>query len=259
MMCSLILKPHGSQGRFANLVDRTFTRIENGVRPPARPHARLPAGDGPVRGGGAGASPAFLFTHTKAELAPEEDQGIVFSLIKAPQYANLDYVDCYGEQLDQAFASFPETDTRFVVNGMEGGPNSGIAGMILKPWDERERDASRQLNPLVQGKLSEITGEQVFAFSLPPLPGSTGGLPVQMVISSPAGYETVFRLMEEIKAAARKSGLFIVTDSDLAFNNPVIRVHIDRSKANDLGHHHGRGSARRWRPWSAATTSTGST
>ena len=75
----------------------------------------------------------------------------------------------------------------------------------------------------------------MFAFSLPPLPGSTGGLPVQMVISSPAGYETVFRLMEEIKAAARKSGLFIVTDSDLAFNNPVIRVHIDRSKANDLG------------------------
>ena len=41
--------------------------------------------------------------------------------------------------------------------------------------------------------------------------------------------------MEEIKAAARKSGMFIVTDSDLAFNNPVIRVHIDRSKANDLG------------------------
>ena len=57
--------------------------------------------------------------------------------------------DYYGEQLDEAFASFPETDTRFVVNGMEGGPNSGIAGMILKPWDERER-TQKQLNPLVQ-------------------------------------------------------------------------------------------------------------
>ena len=52
----------------------------------------------------------------------------------------------------------------------QGGPNSGIAGMILKPWDERERTAM-ELNPLVQGKLNEITGEQVFAFSLPPLPG----------------------------------------------------------------------------------------
>ena len=47
--------------------------------------------------------------------------------------------------------------------------------------------------------------------------------------------------MEQIKAAARKSGLFIVTDSDLDFNNPVIRVKVDRAKANELGHDHGVG------------------
>ena len=41
--------------------------------------------------------------------------------------------------------------------------------------------------------------------------------------------------MEKIKAAARKSGMFIVVDSDLDFNQPVIHVKIDRSKANDLG------------------------
>ncbi len=233
MMCSMILKPHGSQGRFANLIDRVFTRVTGwygrrldrslDYRPVTALFAVVVLG-----------ITAFLFTHTSAELAPEEDQGIVFSVVKAPQYANLDYVDAFGKQLDQAFASFPETDTRFIVNGMQGGPNSGIAGMILKPWDERER-SQKQLQPLVQAKLNEITGELVFAFALPPLPGSTGGLPVQMVISSPAGYETVFKLMDEIKTAARKSGLFIVTDSDLAFNNPVIRIRIDRSKANDLG------------------------
>ena len=233
MMCSMILKPHGSQGRFADFVDRTFTRIENAYgrrldrtldyRPVTALFALAVLG-----------ITAFLFLHTSSELAPEEDQGIVFAVIKGPQYANLDYADHYGRQVDQVFTTFPETDTRFVVNGMESGPSGGMAGMILKPWDERER-TQKQLNPLVQGKLNEITGEQVFAFALPPLPGSTGGLPVQMVISSPAGYETVFRLMEEIKAKARQSGLFIVTDSDLAFNNPVIRIHVDRSKANDLG------------------------
>lgn len=233
MMCSMILKGHGSQGRFANLIDRTFTkvtgwygrRLDNSLN--YRPVTALFAVAVLVLTG-------FLFTHTQSELAPEEDQGIVFSLVKAPQYANRDYVDVFGTQVDQAFASFPETDTRFVINGLEGGPNSGIAGMILKPWEERTRSA-QALNPLVQAELSKITGESVFAFSLPPLPGSTGGLPVQMVISSPAGYETVFKLMEELKAAARKSGLFIVTDSDLAFNNPVIRIQVDRAKANDLG------------------------
>jgi multidrug efflux pump len=55
------------------------------------------------------------------------------------------------------------------------------------------------------------------------------------VLSAPTDYETMFTAMEQIKAAARQSGMFIVTDSDLAFNNPVIHIHIDRSKANDLG------------------------
>src|SRR2546430_11774691 len=41
--------------------------------------------------------------------------------------------------------------------------------------------------------------------------------------------------MEQIKNAARKSGLFMVVDSDLAFNQPTIQVEIDRGKANDLG------------------------
>ncbi len=106
--------------------------------------------------------------------------------------------------------------------------------MILKPWNER-KTSSLALQPQVQAKLSSVTGEQIFLFSLPPLPGSTGGLPVQMVISSPGDFPTIFTVMEKIKAAARKSGLFIVTDSDLAFNNPAIRIKIDRSKANDLG------------------------
>src|SRR5256886_14149717 len=41
--------------------------------------------------------------------------------------------------------------------------------------------------------------------------------------------------MEQIKNAARKSGLFMVVDSDLAFNQPTIQVDIDRDKANELG------------------------
>ena len=41
--------------------------------------------------------------------------------------------------------------------------------------------------------------------------------------------------MNKLKDAARKSGLFIVSDSDLDFNQPVVRVKVDRSKASDLG------------------------
>jgi len=69
----------------------------------------------------------FLYLHTSKELAPEEDQGIVFAVTKAPKYANIDYIDYYGEKLDKIFGGFPETDLRFVLNGING-PQNGIAG-----------------------------------------------------------------------------------------------------------------------------------
>ena len=106
--------------------------------------------------------------------------------------------------------------------------------MLLTPWDERKR-SSIKLKPLVQAALSKIEGVNAFAFNLPPLPGGPGGLPVQMVISSTNGFQSIFEQMNKLKDAARKSGLFIVSDSDLDFNQPVVRVKVDRSKASDLG------------------------
>src|SRR6202047_3598184 len=56
-----------------------------------------------------------------------------------------------------------------------------------------------------------------------------------MVIYSTGVYKDIYLAMDKIKAAARKSGLFMVTDSDLDFNQPTIQVKIDRSKVNELG------------------------
>src|SRR5438270_3551224 len=231
MMCSVFLKS-AEEGRFARAVNRVFgsmtrwygRKLDRSLdyRPITGLFALTTLG-----------LVGILYLHTSKELAPEEDQGIVFAVTKAPKYANIDYSDYYGEKLDQVFGSFPETDLRFVLNGING-PQNGIAGMLLKPWDERKR-SSIALKPLVQGQLSKIEGVNAFAFNLPPLPGGPGGLPVQMVISSTAGFQAVYEQMLKLKDTARKSGLFIVSDSDLDFNQPVVRVKIDRSKASDLG------------------------
>lgn len=231
MMCSVLLK-HTDQGWFATKVDTVFRSVTRwygrqldrslDYRPVTALFAVVILG-----------LVGFLYTHTKQELAPEEDQGILFALTKAPKYANIDYVDFYGEKLDTVFGGFPETDLRFVLNGTPVA-NQGIAGMILKPWDERKR-SSTDMKQEVQNKLSQIEGVSAFAFNLPPLPGGPGGLPIQMVINSTNDFRQVYDEMEKLKAAARKSGLFIVSDSDLDYNQPVVRVSIDRTKANDLG------------------------
>lgn len=231
MMCSVLLK-HGGQGWFATKVDKVFSSVTHwygrkldrslDYRPITALFAVTILG-----------LVGFLYMNTSTELAPEEDQGIVFSVIKGPKYANIDYMDFYGEKLDKAFAGFPETDLRFMINGTDG-INNGIAGMLLKPWDERKRSAIN-IKPLVQAQISKVEGVNAFAFNLPPLPGGPGGLPVQMVIYSTSGFQAVYEEMIKLKEAAKKSGLFIVSDSDLDYNQPVVRVAIDRTKANDLG------------------------
>ena len=234
MMCAKLLVPQSQHGRFAALVDRVFSSVTAwyGRRLHGTLEYRLATA---LFGLGVLAAVPFLFLNTSAELAPEEDQGVLFSVTKGPQDANVDYMDAFGRKIDEVFASFPETVFRFVVAGMDGGPNNGFAGMALQPWDQREQTAMA-LQPQVQGALdSQVTGVQAFVFSLPPLPSNSEGLPIQMVVSSPQGFETVYRVVEDLKAAARQSGMFIVTDSDLQFNNPSIRVTIDRAKANDLG------------------------
>ncbi|WP_024508422.1 multidrug efflux RND transporter permease subunit [Bradyrhizobium sp. ARR65] len=231
MMCAVFLKS-AEEGRFAKLVNRVFGAMTSwygrkldrslDYRPITGLFALTMLG-----------LVGFLYMHTSRELAPEEDQGIIFAMTKAPKYANIDYLDFYGDKLDRSFQKFPEADLRFVLNGISGS-QSGIAGMLLKPWDERKR-SSIALKPLVQAELSKIEGINAFAFSLPPLPGGSDGLPVQMAINSTLDYKTVYEQMAELKDAARNSGLFIVSDSDLEFNQPVVRMKVDRSKANDLG------------------------
>jgi multidrug efflux pump len=232
MMCSLLLQRTASEGRFARFIDRSFSRLAEwyGRRLQRSLDYR------PVTamiGIAIFVALGFMYMHTKAELAPEEDQGVLFALTKAPQYANLDYLDSYGGAIDKTFASFPEADLRFVLNG-RFGPNQGIAGVILKPWGERKRSA-QALKPLMQQKVSGIEGMNAFVFSLPPLPASIGGLPVQMVIYSTGDFVAIYEAMSKLKDAARKSGLFIVTDSDLDFNQPTVQIDIDRNKANELG------------------------
>jgi multidrug efflux pump len=232
MMASMLLTRTMHEGRFPKLVDKVFARVTAAYS--RRLHAALDYRLVVlVFAAGIFASVFYLYAHSFAELAPQEDQGVLFSQTKAPQYANIDYMDAYGDQLDKAFRSFPETDATFVVSGTNG-VNQGFAGAILKPWGDRARTAQQIQQPM-QNAVGAIDGLKAAVFSLPPLPTSAGGLPVQMVIQSPGGYQEIYQVMDQLKQAANKSGIFIFTDSDLDYNAPGAHLIVDRSKANDLG------------------------
>ncbi|APS35785.1 MULTISPECIES: MexW/MexI family multidrug efflux RND transporter permease subunit [Serratia] len=175
----------------------------------------------------------LLYLMPQRELAPTEDQAIVLTAIKAPQHANLNYVERFAYKLDEVYNRMPETESRWIINGSDGTA-SGIGGINLTLWQARQRSASAVQADL-QRAVNDVEGTSIFAFQLPALPGSTGGLPVQMVLRTPQDYPQLYRTLEEVKQNARNSGLFMVVDGDLDYNNPLAEVHIDRAKANSLG------------------------
>ncbi|HIE5767598.1 TPA: MexW/MexI family multidrug efflux RND transporter permease subunit [Proteus mirabilis] len=175
----------------------------------------------------------FLYSQTKQELAPSEDQASVLTAVKAPQHANLAYAERFNQKLDEIYMSLPETDSTWIINGTDG-PSASFGGINFDGWDLRDRNAD-QIQADLQNRVNNVEGTSIFAFQLASLPGSVGGLPVQMVLRSPLGYPVLFETMENIKQQARESGLFVVVDSDLDYNNPVVQVAIDRAKANSLG------------------------
>ena len=128
------------------------------------------------------ATTGYLFTHTSTELAPEEDQGALFSVINGPQYATIDYTSLFLNEIDKKTQDIPEVSTRFSVAGA-GAANSGFAAWVLKPWGERSRSQA-DMQKDIQARLSTVAGLQAYVFAIPSLPGTGGGLPISFVIQS---------------------------------------------------------------------------
>jgi len=176
--------------------------------------------------------PAMLAL-TTSELAPDEDQGVIFMLTQAPQSANLAYMNTYTKEFIDLFKTFPEYHAAFQINGLDS-VHSGIGGFLLKPWEERNRTQMQLLQPLRE-KLDSVPGVQVLAFNLPALPGSGEGLPFGFVISTPNDHQALLQVAERIKKRAIDSGKFAYLDMDLAFDRPEVVVDIDRNKAAQMG------------------------
>ncbi|QXI39409.1 multidrug efflux RND transporter permease subunit [Pseudomonas xantholysinigenes] len=174
-----------------------------------------------------------LLMFTRNELAPDEDQGVIFMMSSSPQTANLDYLNAYTDQFTPLFKRFPEYYSSFQINGFNG-VQSGIGGFLLKPWNERQR-TQMQLLPLVQAELEQIGGLQIFGFNLPSLPGTGEGLPFQFVINTAGDYPALLEVAQRVKERAQASGKFAFLDIDLAFDKPEVVVDIDRAKAAQMG------------------------
>ncbi len=231
MMCSRVFKPEQDSGRFATFIEHTFERVHRG-------YARLLSSlltTWPVlivMGVILIACLGLMFKMSKYELAPEEDQGIVLAMLQGPATANIDQMQLYADQVFREARALPEYDQMFQLTG-QPAPNTGIGGVLLKPWDQRTRSA-HEVQTELQQRWARIAGARVAAFQFPPLPGSSG-LPVQFVIKTTEPFQNLNTLAQKLMEKAQADGKFYYIDADLKYDLPQATLEIDRDKAAALG------------------------
>jgi multidrug efflux pump len=228
MMSSRLLKPH-EHSRLGDLVNgmfdwvqRTYTRMLNATLG-ARPAVYIVWGVLSFL-----VVPLYLLSPN--ELAPYEDQGVVFGAIDVPANATLEQVTPFTAYANQVFESTPEFDHSFQLTF----PSGGFGGMIVKPWDERKRTIF-QIQPEIFGKLMMNPGVRAPVFLPPALP-SAGTFPVEFVISSTAAHEEILRFSEQLVAEAVKSGLYAFPPlTDVRIDQAKSEVVLDREKIAGMG------------------------
>jgi multidrug efflux pump len=172
--------------------------------------------------------PMYMFS--PAELAPNEDQGVVFTSLDLPANATMEQLTPYTEQIGQTFLSVPEAQSTFQITF----PNAAFGGVLMKPWSERER-AIFPIQEELAGKLSNVAGVRAPAFLFPPLP-SDGFFPVEVVLASTADHKEMLGFAEQLQMAAMNSGEFAFPPMlDVKIDQARTDIVIDRDKAASMG------------------------
>jgi len=162
--------------------------------------------------------PFYMFS--QKELAPREDQSVVFGIIQAAPNATLDQTKLFTTAINDVYRSFPETQNTFQLTF----PTGGFGGMVTKPWTERKK-STEQLQVAAAAGFSKIPGVRVISLVPPSLPGG-GSFPVDFVIASTA---------EPEQLVAFASVMFMFADADLKFDQPQAEVVFNRDKVRSQG------------------------
>ncbi len=229
VMASRLLKPGSEEHGLAGRISRDFERLKNSY--------------GRLLDATLAARPAVyvvwiavslatvpMFMMSAKELAPLEDQGVIFGILDASANSTLDQNRLFATEVNRVFMSEPETKFTFQITF----PNSGFGGMVLKPWDERKRTVF-QILPGVQQKLQKIPGIRIFPTTPPALPGG-GDFPVEFILASTAETGEILEFANQLQRKAMQSGMFAFPPLiDVKIDQPQSEFVIDRDKVASLG------------------------
>ena len=228
MMGSKLLRAGDTERGFAGWINRRFDRLREGyTRVLSRSLAYRPVVITLWAIVALLIVPFYMFSNR--ELAPAEDQGVVFSIVQAAPNSTIEQTKLFAQQINNVYKAVPEAAGTFELTF----PTGGFGGMVTKPWSERTKTA-QDLQMEVAGPLSQIAGVRAFPTTPPALPGG-GDFPVDLVIASAVEPRQLAEIAGTLVGKAFASGLFMFADADLKFDQPQTEVVFDRDKLRSQG------------------------
>lgn len=243
-LCATILKPRkkdeGTKG-FLGWFNRSFKRANNGYAAVVSGTLKRPKRVIFIYALLIGAM-VFLFDRIPTSFIPNEDQGLVISLVQLPAGATQERTGEVMSQVQDYFTRQKEVASVFTVAGFSfagSGQNTGMAFVRLKDWDERTgpgEDADSVVGKAF-GALSQIRDAQVFPINLPPVLelGTAAGFDVQLRDVNHQGHEALMAARNQLLGmAAQDSRLTRVRPNGME-DVAVFRIDIDEEKVRALG------------------------
>jgi multidrug efflux pump len=176
-----------------------------------------------------------------SELAPLEDRGQLRISATAPEGATFDYMLNFTDEFTEFIMKDIPAAERSAIYTItspgfgNAGSNSGMIRVLLS--DSNTRRSQQAIVDALQPKVKKFSGAKSIVIQEPTLQTGQrggGGLPVAFVIQAP-NFEKLKKMMPQFMAKVRDSPKFEVSDINLKFTKPELRLEIDRAKAQNLG------------------------
>jgi multidrug efflux pump len=243
-LCATLLKPikhgeFGAQRGFFGWFNRAFdsgaNRYQSGVRKVIKQGARYSIIYVAML-----AVLAVLFMRMPTSFLPEEDQGVIMSMVQLPVGATKQRTEVVLADMRDYFLKNEKNnvDSVLTVAGFSfagSGQNSGMAFIKLKDWKERS-SPDRSANAIIgraMGYLFSIKEAQVFAFNLPPIPelGTATGFDFYLQDRAGLGHDKLMAARNQLLGMAAQDPNLVRVRPNGMEDTPQLDVKIDYEKA----------------------------
>ena len=186
----------------------------------------------------------LLFVRLPSAFLPDEDQGIMITLVQLPAGAPEEKTLAVLDKVREHFLVGEKNAVQsvFTVSGFSfagAGQNAGLAFVRLKDFDHRKTGPlkAQAVAGRAMAAFSQIRDAMVFAVIPPAVPelGTSSGFDFQLQDISGVGHDTLMQARNMMLGMASKDPNLVGVRPNGQDDTPQLKIEVDQAKAGDMG------------------------